>query len=95
MLFIIYHVLYTRLWWNHFQQLKLSGLRIALRILLKYFNMMTLLCIPIFPPWIYFKSTPVQDKNFFCSHTSLIIYLISLNIILLDLFKISKTRSAF
>jgi hypothetical protein len=50
MLFIIYHVLYTRLWWNHFQQLKLSGLRIALRILLKYFNMMTLLCIPIFPP---------------------------------------------
>ena len=74
----------------HFQQVKLSGLRMALRILLKYLSMMSLLCMPILPPWMYLSSPALQTVSLYCSQGSLIISLISLNIILLDLFRISK-----
>ena len=79
----------------HFQQVKLLGFLIAFKILLKYLSMISLLCIPILPPWIYFKSTPEHDSNFFCIHQSLIISLIQLNMILFDLFNVSRSALAF
>ena len=74
--------------------MKFCGFLMAFNILLKYFSIINLLCIPILPPCMYRNKIPDDFLNFSCSQLSFIIYLISLNIILLELFSLYRISSA-